>query len=87
MKQEILKRLENERSFLKSLIQNLPDLIWMKDTEGVFLACNHEFELFFGATEEEILGLTDYDFVDRELADFFRDHDKKAMNSSTPAGE
>ncbi|MFY0676931.1 MAG: EAL domain-containing protein [Neptuniibacter sp.] len=84
VKQEPLKRLENERSFLKSLIQNLPDLIWMKDTEGVFLACNHEFELFFGAKEEEILGLTDYDFVDRELADFFRENDKKAMHSSMP---
>ncbi|MGH1462683.1 MAG: EAL domain-containing protein [Neptuniibacter sp.] len=84
VKQELLKRLENERSFLKSLIQNLPDLIWMKDTEGVFLSCNHEFELFFGAKEEEILGLTDYDFVDREQADFFRENDKKAMHSSMP---
>ena len=84
VKQKTLKWLENECSFLKSFIQNLPDLIWMKDTEGVFLACNHEFELFFGAKEEEILGLTDYDFFDRERADLFREQDKKAMNSSTP---
>ncbi|MGB0281114.1 MAG: EAL domain-containing protein [Neptuniibacter sp.] len=84
LKHKALKRLENEHSFLKSLVQNLPDLIWMKDTEGVYLACNQKFELFFGAKEEEILGQTDYDFVDQELADFFREHDKNAMNSDTP---
>lgn len=81
---KILKELENERSFLKCLIQQLPDLIWMKDKEGVYLACNHEFELFFGAKEADILGKTDYDFVDKELADFFRQHDQKAMARKVP---
>ncbi|MCP4596292.1 EAL domain-containing protein [Neptuniibacter sp.] len=81
---QIIKRLENERSFLKTLIQHLPDLIWMKDQDGVYLACNKEFELLFGATEEEILGKTDYDFVEKELADFFRAHDKNAMARQVP---
>lgn len=38
-----------------------------------------EFERLFGASENEIVGKTDYDFVDRQLADFFRDHDHAAM--------
>jgi len=33
----------------------------------------------FRAREAEIVGKTDYDFVDQQLADFFREHDKKAM--------
>ncbi|MFN4150102.1 MAG: PAS domain S-box protein, partial [Candidatus Sericytochromatia bacterium] len=34
---------------------------------------------FFGSKEEEIIGKTDFDFVDKELAEFFRENDKKAI--------
>jgi PAS domain S-box-containing protein len=46
---------------------------------GVYLACNTTFERFFGAKEQDIVGKTDYDFVSPEQADFFRAHDRKAM--------
>ncbi len=64
---------------LRTLVQSIPDLVWLKDSEGVYLFCNPMFERFFGAKEAEIVGRTDYDFVDRELADFFREQDRKAM--------
>ncbi|QBG35659.1 sensor domain-containing diguanylate cyclase [Litorilituus sediminis] len=64
----------------KILLNTLPDLIWLKDPDGIYLYCNHEFELFFGATEAEIVGKTDFDFVDATLAQFFRDNDLKALN-------
>ena len=75
--------LENEAK-LKTLIETLPDLVWLKDADGVYLACNHRFERFFGATEAEIVGKTDYDFMDRELADFFRNHDRAAVAAGRP---
>ncbi len=68
-------------SHLRTLIQTIPDLIWLKDPDGIYLSCNAKFERFFGAKEADIIGKTDYDFVVNELADFFRDHDKKAMDS------
>ena len=37
------------------------------------------FERFFGAREGDIVGKTDYDFVEAALADFFRKNDRKAM--------
>ncbi len=77
--------LNQQRSFLKTLIQTLPDLIWLKDPNGVYLACNPRFELFFGNTESEITGKTDYDFVDQSLADSFREHDSKAIRNSAPS--
>jgi PAS domain S-box-containing protein len=64
---------------LQTLVQTIPDLIWLKDKDGVYLSCNTMFERFFGAKEADIVGKTDYDFVDRELADSFREHDNKAM--------
>ena len=75
------KRLEYERSLLKTLVQTIPDLIWLKDQEGVYLSCNPAFERFFGATEAEILGKTDYDFVSTDLSDFFRAKDREAMDA------
>ena len=66
------------------IIETVPDLVWLKDVEGTFLACNKMFERFYGASETEIVGKTDYDFVDKELADFFRMHDKAAMDADRP---
>ncbi len=71
-----------ERSMLRTLIDTLPDLIWLKDAQGVFLACNHRFEQYFGASERVIVGKTDYDFVDKTLADFFRANDRAAMEKN-----
>ncbi|MBK5275168.1 MAG: PAS domain S-box protein [Desulfuromonadales bacterium] len=73
-----------ERTMLRTLIDTIPDLIWLKDCDGVFLASNPEFERFFGAPESDIIGKTDYDYVDRELADFFRENDRKAMAAGVP---
>lgn len=73
----------NHQKFLSTLIQTLPDLMWFKNTEGVYLQCNQRFEAFFGKTEAEIIGKTDYDFVAPEQADQFRHHDLNAMQSQT----
>ncbi len=78
------RALVRERGFLKTLIATLPDLVWLKDPQGVYLACNPRFERFLGAKEAEIVGKTDYDFVDRELADFFRDNDRAAIAAGGP---
>jgi len=69
---------------LRILVETIPDLVWLKDPDGVYLACNRRFEGFFGAKQAEIVGKTDYDFVDTELADFFRENDRKAMAAGRP---
>lgn len=76
--------LESERTYLRTLISTIPDLIWLKDSTGIYLACNPAFERFFGARETEIIGKTDYDFVAADLADFFRENDQKAMAAGIP---
>lgn len=71
--------------YLRSLIRAIPDLVWLKDPNGIYLACNSVFENFFGAKEAEIVGKTDYDFVSKDLADFFCEHDRKAMAAGKPS--
>ncbi len=76
--------LGKSEAHLKTLVETIPDLIWLKNPDGVYLDCNAKFEHFFGAAKNEIIGRTDYDFVDRKLADFFREHDRKAMAACRP---
>lgn len=78
-KLQALQQLADERSRLRTLIQTIPDLVWLKDPEGVHLACNSTFERLYGAKEVDIVGKTDYDFVDADLANSFRQWDQEAM--------
>ena len=79
-----LRIADQERCFLRSLYDAIPDLIWMKDENGTYLACNAAFEALFGASERQILGKSDYQFVDRETADAFRARDREAAASPIP---
>lgn len=42
-----MAELTRERSVLRTLIGTLPDLIWLKDPEGVYLACNPPLRAVF----------------------------------------
>lgn len=75
---------KNEQKF-RTLIRTIPDLVWLKDPQGIYLSCNSRFESLFGAKEKDILGKTDYDFLDKELANFYRKHDKIAMAKGKPS--
>ncbi len=84
-RQRMEAELEREHSLLKSLVDALPDLFWVKDPEGVYLACNRRFESLYGRSAADIIGKTDRDFVDETMADFFRQHDLAAMAKGGPS--
>ncbi len=76
--------LAQDRARHRAILDALPDLVWLKDPEGVYLACNPRFEQFFGAAQAQILGKTDRDFVPAALADFFRENDLAALARNAP---
>ena len=76
--------LRENQTLLQTLFRAIPDLMWLKDPDGVFLGCNPRFESFLGAPEAEIVGKTDYDFVDRAQADCFRANDQAAIAAGGP---
>jgi PAS domain S-box-containing protein len=80
----MLDTLQENETLLRTLIEVLPDLIWLKNPQGEYLLCNLRFEQFFGAKQRDILGKTDYDFIDKELADFFREKDQSAIRANKP---
>ena len=69
---------------LRTLIEAIPDLVWLKDVNGVYISCNHRFEKLTGVAKYEVVGKSDYDFFDKDLADYFRRHDKAAMDAGKP---
>jgi diguanylate cyclase (GGDEF)-like protein/PAS domain S-box-containing protein len=73
--------IEKQSTFLNTIINTIPDLLWLKDTQGKYLLCNQMFECFFGAKESDIIGKTDFDFVDEDLAKFFRKNDLVAIEA------
>lgn len=73
------KAIRDERARLRTLLETIPEAIWLKDPEGIYLACNPAFERVYDTTEAALVGHTDYDFTDRANADFLRDKDKEAM--------
>jgi len=83
--QKVTEKAKTEsESRLRTLLQTIPDLIWLKDPEGVYLSCNAMGERLFGAREADIVGKTDYDFFDREIADSFSEHDRMAIATGKP---
>lgn len=79
------RQLELSKSKLRGTLDAIPDLVWLKDADGVYLECNAMVERFFGVREADIIGKTDYDFLNKGLADFFREHDRKAMVAGKPS--
>lgn len=77
-------KLSESRGQMETLLNTLPDPVWLKDTEGVFLTCNHAFERLLGVPASAIIGKTDYDFFTPALAEFFRQKDREAIHASTP---
>ncbi|KJV06797.1 hypothetical protein VZ94_08945 [Methylocucumis oryzae] len=69
--QQAMRELAEQGLFLKTLLNTMPDKVWVKSPDGVYLHCNARFEALYGAKEEAILGKTDFDFVTPELANFF----------------
>jgi PAS domain S-box-containing protein len=84
-RRRMAQSLAEQEARLRTLVNTIPDLVWLKNVDGVYLSCNHMFERFFGGTESGIIGKTDYDFVDREQAECFRENDRKAMAADRPS--
>ncbi len=73
--------LQDERQFLRILVNTLPDLVWLKDEQGVYRLCNARYEDYIGLPEVEIVGKRDEDFVDAEQARAFRRVDQRVMET------
>ncbi|HTL29612.1 MAG TPA: PAS domain S-box protein, partial [Tepidisphaeraceae bacterium] len=74
-------KLDEERNLLRTLIDSLPDLVYVKDLAGRNLLNNKAHQIFLNQTAEELKGKTVYDFYPKELADLFSIDEQAVMHS------
>jgi PAS domain S-box-containing protein len=75
--------LADQRALLASLVDSIPDIVFYKDLDGVYFGCNPAFEAFVGRPRDEIIGRSDIELFEPELAAFFRMNDQRALESGT----
>jgi len=74
--------LVKERNLLRTLIDNLPDLIYVKDTKSRFITCNTAVAHLMGAaTTDELIGKRDFDFYPEEIAEKFYTDEQETIRS------
>lgn len=95
----VAERLRESQSFLDSVIENIPNMIFVKDAQDLrYVRINRAGEELLGVTRVELLGKSDHDTFPKEQADFFVAKDRAVLRDrtvldiseepiSTPAGE
>ena len=76
------EKLEEERILLRTLIDNLPDRIYVKDSQGRKILSNMaDWQASGGKTEKDIIGKTDFDTYPTELAEDYWALDRTVIDS------
>lgn len=73
--------LEDVRIQQQAILNNIPDIAWLKDQKSRFIAVNKPFADACGVDEKDLIGKTDLDIWPRELAEKYRADDLKVIKS------
>lgn len=78
--------LQEKEQYLRLIINNIPQQVFWKDRNLVFLGCNKNWaNAAFIEDPDSVLGKTDFDLLpDPKVAEFFRELDQKIMDTDTP---
>lgn len=76
--------IDNERKMLRTLLETIPDYVFLKDPEGRYITCNPEFEKLSGLPLQELKGLRDHQFLPEKIAVQYRESDLIAQAANTP---
>jgi len=71
--------LRASESDYRTLVENLPQRIFLKDLRSIYVSCNANYARDYHITTEQIRGKTDYDLHPKELADKYTADDRRIM--------
>ena len=71
--------LRQSESKYRTLLENLPQKIFFKDRNSVYISCNNNYVRDLKIKANEIAGRTDYEFYPRKLAEKYRADDRRIM--------
>ncbi len=64
---------------LKAILNNSPEVVYLKDPDGCYLLVNRQFEHLFQVQEAEFVGKTDFDLFSPTLAQVLHDNDLRVI--------
>ncbi len=64
-----------------AILDNIPDMAWLKDLNSQYIAVNEQYAKTSGRKVEEIIGKTDFDIWEKEFAENYRRDDLRVMQS------
>ncbi|MFH1801144.1 MAG: PAS domain S-box protein [Candidatus Omnitrophota bacterium] len=80
----IEKDLRQANDFLDSVIDNIPNMVFIKDAKELkFVRFNRAGENLIGYKREDLLGKNDYSFFPKDQADFFAEKDREVLREKT----
>ncbi|MBK6533824.1 MAG: PAS domain S-box protein [Deltaproteobacteria bacterium] len=68
---DVQQQLDGAKAFVHTILDTIPDPIFVKDEHHAWIVLNEAFCGFMGHSREELLGKSDYDFFPKEEADVF----------------
>ncbi|NBD35639.1 MAG: PAS domain S-box protein, partial [Chloroflexi bacterium] len=84
-RKEMAQALRHERDLLHTLIENIPDTIYFKDTAGRFTMINQAQAEMLGLEDtEEAIGKTDFDYFTPEHAEDAHEDEQKIVATGRP---
>jgi PAS domain S-box-containing protein len=73
--------LRHSEEKFRTLVENLPQSVFVKDAGSVYVSCNIAYARGLGITPDKISGMTDFDFYPKELAEKYQHDDRKVLDS------
>ncbi|BAU44035.1 PAS domain S-box protein [Leptolyngbya sp. O-77] len=75
------EELRRQKHLFKSVLDNIPHRIWLKDRQGRHVVVNQSFAESVGIAPEALIGKTDFDLWPTDKAQMFQDEDQAVMNT------
>lgn len=75
------EQLKASEAHMRTLLDNIPDPIWFKSNEGVYLSFNKSVSTLFHRTEKEVVGRTAGDYVDPNFEATLKEFEEKVLAS------
>jgi PAS domain S-box-containing protein len=80
-RKKTMEALQASEKKYRTLLENLPQKIFLKDKDSVYISCNENYAKDLKIKAKDIIGKTDYDFFSEELAHKYRADDKRIIKS------
>ncbi|TAN39518.1 MAG: PAS domain S-box protein [Nitrospirae bacterium] len=79
-----VRSIYEEKEKAQAILNNIPDIAWLKDKEGRYIAANGPFSRTCGLDPDKLPGMSDFEIWPRDLAEKYRLDDREVMESGKP---